>query len=72
MIYTTDLSFVTGIQARKLTFGLIESFDTKNLRTENILICSKVRKKCKNNPFWQKNSNFSILTSKMPNLQNFG
>ena len=31
MIYTTDLSFVTG----KHTFGLIESFDTKYLRTEN-------------------------------------
>ena len=32
MIYTTDFSFVTG----KHTFGLIESFDTKYLRTENI------------------------------------
>ena len=35
MIYTTDLSFVTGKQASKHTFGLIESFDTKYLRTEN-------------------------------------
>ena len=35
MLYTTDLSFVTI----KLTFGLLESFDTKYLRTENEINC---------------------------------
>ena len=34
MLHTTDLSFVTIKQASKLTFGLLESFDTKYLRTE--------------------------------------
>ena len=39
MLHTTDLSFVTIKQASKLTFGLLESFDTKYLRTENEINC---------------------------------
>ena len=37
MLHTTDLSFVTIKQASKLTFGLLESFDTKYIRTEKTL-----------------------------------
>ena len=65
MLYTTDLSFVTIKQASKLTFGLLESFDTKYLRTENLEFSRFGLKPpthpCNRKKSGKKNKNFIIL-----------